>query len=427
MSLLFSRTDRSSSADLISPTDRAEVGSSLAADGATPPSVLAQYRLLPAMAGHSFLPIAFLARLPISMTQIGTVVLVSTGYGSIAAGGIAAGFLAAGAAVGGPLVGRLAERFGQRVVMLIASLLNALATLALVGLVVLHTPSIAVYAVAAVSGASTPQIGPMVRARWVQMTNGGPRLGYAMSYEGAADETAYVLGPAAVSLMAAIASPALAMVSAAVLVGVFGSLVALHPTAGARSQAPHANKGRTVTPRVVALIFGTMAIGCFFGGMQTGVTGMATAAGMAGASGGIYAVMGVGSAIAGLASAALPARFTLSSRLVLFAAAMALLATPLLFISGIPAMIAVMVPLGCAVGPYIITLFSLAEREVSAAKAAGVMTWLSSGLVIGYAIGSSIGGDLADSSPSGAFAVSVVAMVLATGIAVVLRSSVRTR
>jgi MFS family permease len=231
------------------------------------------------MAGRSFLPIAFLARLPISMTQIGTVVLVSTSYGSIAAGGIAAGFLAVGSAVGGPVVGQLAERFGQRTVMLAASLLNAFATLALVGLVTLHASSAMVYALALVSGGSIPQIGPMVRARWVRMTKGGPRLGYAMSYEGAADETAYVLGPAAVSLMTAIASPALAMVTAAVLVGVFGSLVALHHTATTGADPVPPRSGRTLTPRVIALIFGTMAIGCFFGGMQTGVTGMATAAG----------------------------------------------------------------------------------------------------------------------------------------------------
>ena len=40
--------------------------------------------VLPRLAGRSFLPLAFLARLPISMTQIGTVVLVSTTFGSIA-------------------------------------------------------------------------------------------------------------------------------------------------------------------------------------------------------------------------------------------------------------------------------------------------------------------------------------------------------
>ena len=384
--------------------------------------MFAQYRVLPRLAGRSFLPMAFLARLPVSMTQIGTVVLVSTTYGSVGAGGVAAGFLAAGAAIGGPVVGQLADRFGQRGVMLAASLINAATTLGLVALVLGHGSLATVSALALLSGASTPQIGSMVRARWVRMTKGGSRLGYAMSYEGAADETAYVLGPAAVSLMTAIASPALAMVTAALLVGIFGSAIALHPTAmGAPERTAEKSSRIWTNPRVVALIFGTMAIGCFFGGMQTGVTGMATAAGVAGASGGIYAIMGVGSAIAGLSCAAIPARFALSTRLVFFAGALTVLVTPLLFVSGLPAMIAVMVPLGCAVGPYIITLFSLAEREVSARQAAGVMTLLSSGLVVGYAIGSSVGGALVDSSsPSGAFAVSALAMLAGTGIAVLM-------
>jgi len=383
-------------------------------------SVVANYRLLPRLAGRTLLPIGFLARLPLSMTQIGTVVLVSTTFQSVGAGGVAAGFLAAGAAIGGPVVGQLADRFGQRGVMLTASLFNAATTLALVALVLASAPLGLVWALALLSGASTPQIGAMLRARWVRITKGGARLGYAMSYEGAADETAYVLGPAAVSLMTALASPAVAMVTAALLVGIFGSAVALHGTAiGAPERtAPKAVRSWT-NPAVLALIGGSMAIGCFFGGMQTGVTGMATRAGIAGASGGIYAIMGVGSAIAGLACAGLPARFALRSRLSWSASALSLLATPLLFVTGLPVMIALLLPLGCAVGPYIITLFSLAEREVTPDQTAGVMTLLSSGLVVGYAIGSSVGGRLADSgSPSTAFAVSAVAMAAGTAVSI---------
>lgn len=394
-----------------------------AAGGPSPlRGMIAQYRALPALTGRAFLPLAFLARLPISMTQIGTVVLVSSTFDSIGAGGVAAGFLAAGAAVGGPLVGQLADRFGQRGIMLTASLLNATSTLALVALVLGRAPMPAIYGAAVVSGASIPQVGSMVRARWVRITRGGPRLGPAMSYEGAADEAAYVLGPAAVSLMTALASPALAMVTAALLVGIFGTAVALHPTATAAPTRRPAAGRLWRNPRVLTLVLGTMAIGCFFGGMQTGVTGVATAAGVAGAAGGIYAIMGIGSAITGLSCAALPARFSLPGRLLFFAAMMVLCSLPLLFLSGLPAVIAILVPLGCAVGPYLITLFSMAEREVSPQQAAGVMTLLSSGLVVGYALGSSIGGRLADSaSPSAPFAVAGLAMLVGTGIALLLR------
>jgi len=380
---------------------------------------VSHYRVLPRLAGHAFLPVAFLARLPISMTQIGTVVLVSTSFDSIAAGGVAAGFLSVGAAVGGPVIGRLAERLGQRSVMLLASLLNAFSILVLVALVLASAPLPLICGVGMLAGGSSPQIGPMVRARWVRLTNGEHPLGFAMSYEGAADETAYVLGPAAVSLMAAVASPALAMVLAAALVGIFGSAVALHPTARTMPERAIVAARRVwANPRIIALIFGSMAIGCFFGGMQTGVAGVAAASGVAGAAGGLYAIMGVGSAVAGLACAGLPGRFALADRLLCFSTAMTLLVTPLLFVRGIPAMIAVLVPLGCAVGPYIITLFSLAEREVSAAQAAGVMTLLSSGLVVGYAVGSSVGGSLVEvASPAAAFAVAATAMLVGAAIA----------
>jgi predicted MFS family arabinose efflux permease len=211
------------------------------------------------------------------------------------------------------------------------------------------------------------------------------------------------------------------VVTAALLVGIFGSAVALHRTATAAPTRRPAVARLWRKPRVMALVLGTMAIGCFFGGMQTGVTGVATAAGVAGAAGGIYAIMGVGSAITGLSCAALPARFSLAGRLLFFASTLVLCSLPLLFLSGLPAVIAVLIPLGCAVGPYLITLFSLAEREVAAEQAAGVMTLLSSGLVVGYAVGSSVGGRLADVSTSAPFAVAGLSMLAGTGVAVVLR------
>lgn len=392
-------------------------------------SLVSSYRALPALAGSSFLPIAFLARLPSSMVQIGTVVLVSTTYSSVAAGGLAAAGLAVGSAVGGPVIGMLADRIGQRPIVLAASLLNAAATLALVFLVTGLAPTAAVLAVAALAGASTPQIGPLVRTRWVAMTQGsrqgGDTLSTAMSYEGAADETAYIFGPAVVSLLAAVASPSTAMIMAALLVGVFGVLVALHPTA---VLVPPAAKvaGQSVwsNPRVIALALAGMAIGAFFGSMQTAVTAVATAAGVAGAAGAIYAVMGVGSAVAALASASLPARFSLTNRLRVFAAASVLLIAPLLLVDSVVGLMIFILPLGVVVGPYIITMYTMGEKVAPAGRMSAVMTLLASGLVIGYSIGSSVGGQLAEHSGARAgFLAAMVAMAFGTVVAMVIRAN----
>ncbi|RIJ78189.1 MFS transporter [Nakamurella silvestris] len=387
-------------------------------------SFVSTYRALPALAGSSFLPIAFLARLPSSMVQIGTVVLVSTTFGSVAAGGLAAAGLAIGSAVGGPVIGTLADRVGQRPIVLAASLINAVATLSLVFLVTSLAPMAAVLAAAAVAGASTPQIGPLVRTRWVAMTRGGPTLSTAMSYEGAADETAYIFGPAVVSVLAAIASPSAAMVAAAVLVGVFGVLVAIHPTASFAPQAaPVAGESIWTNPKVIALALAGTAIGCFFGAMQTAVTAVATEGGAAGAAGAVYAVMGIGSAIAALSTTALPAGFSLTNRLWVFAAAIAVLITPLLFVNSILALMIFILPLGAAVGPYIITMYTLGEKVAPVGRLSAVMTLLASGLVIGYSIGSFTGGRLAEfNGAQSAFLAAMVAMTFGTVIALMIRS-----
>lgn len=387
-------------------------------------SFVSTYRALPALAGSSFLPIAFLARLPSSMVQIGTVVLVSTTFGSVASGGLAAAGLAIGSAVGGPVIGTLADRVGQRPIVLVASLINALATLSLVFLVTSLAPMWAVLVAAAVAGASTPQIGPLVRTRWVGMTRGGPTLSTAMSYEGAADETAYIFGPAVVSVLAAIASPSAAMVVAAVLVGIFGVLVAVHPTVEFAPQTkPVAGESIWTNPKVIALALAGMAIGSFFGSMQTAVTAVATEGGAAGAAGAVYAVMGIGSAIAALSTTALPARFSLTNRLWVFAAAIALLITPLLFVNSILTLMIFILPLGAAVGPYIITMYTLGEKVAPAGRMSAVMTLLASGLVIGYSIGSFTGGRLAEfSGPQSAFLAAMASMAFGTVIAVIIRS-----
>ncbi|MBM9465990.1 MFS transporter [Nakamurella leprariae] len=387
-------------------------------------ALFATYRRLPRLAGPWFLPIAFLARLPFSMTQIGTVVLVTAETGSVAAGGLAAGLLSAGLAIGGPTLGWLTGRWGQRIVMGAASLLAATLSITLVVLVTTGAPLVLVGAAAFFGGAMTPPIGPLIRVRWVGLTARDGGLPTAMSYEGAADEVAYVLGPALVSVLAALVHPVAAVLTAAVLIGVFGTLVALHPTADAapaRSARPAGRRFR-IDATVIGVVVGGLAMGAFFGSMQTGVTGVARAAGDESAAGLIYACMAIGSAVTALAMAVAPSRWSLADRLLAFTAALTLLIVPLFTVSH-PAVLAVwLVPLGCASGPLLITLFSLAERSADPSRVAVAMTTLSSSVVVGYAVGSALGGRMVeDVAPSAAFGVAVAVAALGTANALLLR------
>ena len=198
-------------------------------------SPLTSYRRLLELAGPAYVLTAFVGRLPLAMSQLGTLLLVSSATGRYAVGGLAAGALAVANAVSAPVAGSFADRIGQRPVVLVQSLAGAAGLGALVLLVQLHSPDAALVAVAALAGLALPQIGPLARVRWRPLTAGtGTQqqrrlVDAAYSYEGAADEASFAVGPAVVGVAAVAISPSGGLVTAAVLLAVFGTAFALHP------------------------------------------------------------------------------------------------------------------------------------------------------------------------------------------------------
>ena len=388
-------------------------------------SPIASYRRLFSLAGPLYVVIAFIGRLPLAMAQMGTLLLVAETTGSYGLGGAAAGALAVANAVGAPVAGSLADRVGQRPVVLVQSVLGGLGLIALVVLAHAQVAPWLVITVAGLAGAAMPQIGPLARVRWRPITreqeHHQPRLmEAAFSYEGAADEASFVLGPALLGLLVVIASPELALVIAASILLVFGCAFALHPTARlthAHRPAPHAG-ARLVTAAFVVLLAAQLLIGVVFGSIQTGTTVLATDAGQSGIAGLVHASLGVGSVIAGLAVAALPPRFGYASRVLVAAAGLALLSLPLLVTDTIPRLFVVVLVLGFVVAPYMISVFMLGERAAPVQRVGAAMTLLAGATGIGYAVGSAVAGRLADTyGHEGAFSVTVAASVSALVLA----------
>jgi MFS family permease len=387
-------------------------------------SALHAYARLFRLAGPAYVAVAFLGRLPMAMAQLGTLLLVSGTTGAYALGGLAAGALAVANAVGAPVAGGLADRFGQRPVVLVQSLAGALSLTALTLLAEDRAAAPVLVAVAAVTGLLLPQVGPLARVRWRPITAAtGPEqrrlVDAAFSYEGAADEASFALGPALVGVVAVALSPAGALLTAAALLAVFGTAFALHPTARRTTTGPHARPtGRLLTGAFAVLVVAQTAVGLLFGSIQTGTTVLATANGQPGLAGLIHAVLGVGSAVAGIGTAFLPERFRHERRVLAAAAALVALSWPLLLVGTLPALTAAVAVLGFAVAPYMIGVFTLGERVVPPGRTGAAMTALASATGVGYALGSSVAGRLADlSGHTAAFGVTVAATVLALALA----------
>ncbi|MGW8362430.1 MFS transporter [Streptomyces wedmorensis] len=366
--------------------------------------------------------VSFLGRLPTAMCQLGSLLLVAETSGSLATAGLTGGALAAGQTVAGPLVGRLADRHGQRGVVLAASLANAVAVTALVLAALAQAPTAGLMALGVLAGATVPQVGPLARTRSVALarrSGADDRLvGAVLSFEGTLDEVSFVLGPAFVGLAAALAHPAGALLAAALLLLVCGSAFALHPTARATAPEPSASTRksaaeRTRLPGSAYALRGTMVLqGAMFGASQAGITALTEELGAPAQAGLVYAAMGVMSAAVGLSMAAVPARVGLTARWRAATAGLVVLSVPLLFVGSLGALYAVVVVLGAAYAPHLITVFGLTERTVPAARLAESMAFLTSGIVGGQALALAISGRLAEGHGApAAFAVAVGAAV----------------
>lgn len=366
-------------------------------------SPIHSYRRLFTLVGPLYVVVAFVARIPLAMAQIGTLLLVADATGSYGAGGAAAGALAVANAVVSPFTGTLADRCGQRRVVAAQSLLGGAGLVGVVLAATSDASTLVVLVTAALAGAALPQVGPLARVRWRPITaheNHQRRLvATAFSYEGAADEASFVLGPTLVGVVAAVVSPAGALLTAAGVLAVFGSWFALHRTAPAGFRRTRsATDAPLVSAALLVLLLAQGCLGMIFGSIQTGSTVLATSAGTPGAAGLVHALLGIGSVVAGLATVFLPDSFTLPARLTTAAAALLALATPLLIVNSLAGASVVTLLLGFAVAPFMITAFTLAERVVPRDRVTTAMTLLAGATGLGYAAGSALAGRLADAA-----------------------------
>jgi len=382
------------------------------------------------IAGPAYIVVAFLGRIPLAMSQMGTLILVSTTTGRYALGGAAAGALAVANAVGAPLAGTLADRIGQRPVVLVQSLAGACGLIGLVVATHQGAPAAVAIAIAAVAGFAMPQVGPLARVRWQPITRDADDqrrlIDAAFSYEGAADEASFVLGPALVGALAVIADPGGALVAGAVILAAFGSWFALHPTAELTHQRGKEQdaSGELFTVAFTVLVFAQLFVGMIFGGTQTGAAVLATVEGQPGLAGLIHATLGIGSVIAGLAVAGLPERIGYEKRALVAVLGLFVLSSPLLIVDSIGSLIAVVMLLGFAVAPYMVSNFALAGRIVPPTRVGAAMTMLAGATGVGYALGSSAAGRLADhGGHTPAFGVTVTAAGMALLLALVFRGT----
>lgn len=286
--------------------------------------------------------------------------------------------------------------------------MNSVALGALAWVAYTPLPSIALFAVSFVVGASGPQISPMSRSRLVTTINAklplerrARTISTVLAYESAADEVVFVFGPVVVGLLAVLFGAWAPIAGAAVLTLVFVTAFAMHRTStSAVSQeeraATLAPAVELVLPKLLVVVIGIFGVGLVFGTTLTALTAFMQREGSAESAGLLYGIMGVGSAILAISVAFFSPRFSLRYRWLVFAAFVLGGELILAGARDTPTVAIGLAVTGLGIGPLLVTLYSFGTARSPEGRSATVMTMLGSGIVLGQSIASALTGSIAE-------------------------------
>jgi MFS family permease len=359
----------------------------------------------------SFLLPGFAARQPFAMLTIGIVLLVESTTGSYGSAGAVAAATGAAMALFAPRSGRLADRFGQAAVLVPGVLAHAASVALLTGLALGRAPLWALLLAALPTGASVPQIGPMVRARWACCLEGSDDglAATAAAFESVTDEFTFVLGPVLATALCTSVHPAAGLAAEATLTLAGGLLFAAQrrtqPPTGSAANAPRDARpgpdGRggpsaLQVPGVRVLAVAFLGIGSVFGGMQVSLTAFTREAGHPGLNGLLYGVFAAGNMLAGAVCGARSWRSRPRSRMLAGYTALTLVTGTLWAVTSVPLMAAVGLLTGLCIAPALVNGYTLVESLVPPAVRTESFTWLVGAVALGQAGAVTVAGRLAD-------------------------------
>ncbi|MEU4728177.1 MFS transporter [Streptomyces sp. NPDC023588] len=384
-------------------------------------------KLLRTPGALSFVLPGFAARLPFGMLTISILLLVQHTTGSYGSAGIVAAVTGISMALSAPLMGIFTDRFGQSAVLIPVVLAHSAAVSGLAALALMGAPVWALALAAVPAGASVPQVGPMVRARWAAKLEGSPLLATAAAFESVTDEFTFVVGPVLATALCTGVHPAAGLVTEATLTLLGGLLFAARRATQPKPHAVSATGEKRAFalsfPGLRVLVFAFLGIGAVFGGMQVSLAAFSSEIGNPGANGLLYGVFAAGNMISGIAMGAVawkigPRRRLILGYIGLTAAASVLWAAHSMILLGALGLV-----VGLFIAPALITGYTMVEQLVPANARTEAFTWLTGSIAFGQALAVILAGRLTDAHGSAyGFLVPMAATALALATLLALRA-----
>ncbi|MBB4916995.1 MFS transporter [Streptosporangium saharense] len=369
----------------------------------------------------SLLLVGVCARVPLQAYVFAVLLLAAERTGSYPAAGVVTAASGVAYAVGVPVHGRLVDRFGQTWPLTVAACVNAVAFTGLLVTAQVNPTAAALAGWAAVVGLSLPPVAAAARALWSQVIADDAVRRTALAVDAMVLDVALVAGPLLVTVVSVAVGPAWALGGcAAVLLGGTLWFSTLPPS---RSWTPARRGGSLAgplrSPGVVVLLAVSVLTGALLGVLRLGFVEFAGERSGQASGGLALAAFGAGSLLGGLLYGARPWRADAAMRMRVILTGYACGVGLLTLAPTVSVLVALCVPAGLFLAPFVICNFELIGRCAPEGTLTEAFAWGITATFTGSALGNLVAGALAGSPSAVVFGAAAGFAVLAAVVVTV--------
>ncbi len=347
------------------------------------------------------LAVALLARMPIGMVGFSMLMYLRDALGNFALAGAAAGIHFVSMAVVAPIQGRIIDRHGARLPLMVTGTMQPLALLGVLFAARYHLPFAAIAVFAGLAGAFASPITTLTRTIWRHRFDSEDDRRTAFALDAVAIEINFTLGPA---IIAAILASFGATAAFAFAIGVVVVAVIVYIASGVTrllKQVAGAERhllGPLTEWRLCLLFVATFGAAMAFGTLEVGYPAYGTHLASPAIAGILLAVNSIGSAVGGALYGGIHFKAPIERQ---YGAILLLMSVP--FFLHLPlwpplpfAVVAFFA--GALIAPSITAQSVLVSRFAPAKYATEAFTWSSTFIVSGLGAGMAIGGALVETT-----------------------------
>jgi MFS family permease len=345
------------------------------------------------------LVVALLSRMPIGMVGFAMVMFLRESLGNFALAGTAVGANFIALAAVAPIVGRLVDRYGPRVPLLVTGIMQPLALLGVLATAKLGLGFPYVVAAAALSGMFASPITTLTRTAWRHRFGREEDRRTAFTLDAVMIELNFTVGPAIVAAILATAGATAAFAFTLVVVVASFLIFLTSPALGyfKRDRSTKRHMLGPLTEKQLWIVFlTTFGLAMSLGLLEVGYPAYATWLALPALAGLFLSVNSIGSALGGALFGGSRLRMALERQL---AVALGLMAIPMFLHGVVPSPVPFAIVAffaGTLIAPAVACQSVLVSRLAPSHYATEAFTWWSTFIVSGLGSGMALGGWLVE-------------------------------